>query len=314
MEGVFVHEKAICETTNVGPRTRIWAFAHVLSGARIGADCNICDGVFIENDVIIGDRATVKCGVQLWDGIRVEDDVFIGPNATFTNEKFPRSKQHAAHFPRTVIRRGASIGANATVLPGLEIGLNAMVGAGAVVTRSVPANAVVYGNPARISGYVEDGDESSDPAIRSSSAAPQGVPVGVGGAALHQLCTVCDALREVSGGAFEQEIPFAPKRFFLILAAPDRENALAYAHRRSHRFVVCIRGSCTVQLDDSWSRREIVLDRPDAGLYLPPMIWGAQYAGSPDTIFMVFASHLDDDHDRIHNYDEFVAIARSQDA
>lgn len=149
-EEFFVHPQAICESRQVGKGTRIWAFAHVLSGARIGSDCNICESVFIENEVVVGHRVTVKNGVQLWDGVVLEDDVFVGPNATFSNDPFPRSKRWRAEFLKTLVRRGASIGANATILPGLEIGAGAMVGAGAVVTRNVPPKAVVVGNPAQI--------------------------------------------------------------------------------------------------------------------------------------------------------------------
>lgn len=150
----FVHEKAICESPNVGDGTKVWAFAHVLPGAVIGRDCNICDHVFIENDVRIGDRVTVKSGVQIWDGMRVGDDVFIGPNATFTNDRFPRRRIYPERFEPsvTVIEPGASIGAGAVVLPGIRVGARALVGAGSVVTRDVPADAVVYGNPARIRG------------------------------------------------------------------------------------------------------------------------------------------------------------------
>jgi acetyltransferase-like isoleucine patch superfamily enzyme len=145
----FVHSHALCETTDVGQGTRIWAFAHVLPKAKIGKECNICDHVFIENDVTIGDRVTIKCGVQIWDGICLEDDVFVGPNATFTNDKHPRSKVYPSEWPKTLVKKGASIGANATILPGLTIGENAMVGAGAVVTRDVPAGSTVIGNPAK---------------------------------------------------------------------------------------------------------------------------------------------------------------------
>src|SRR2546421_1971373 len=112
-DNFFVHPQALCESTTIGANTRVWAFAHVLPAARIGADCNICDHVFIENDVVIGDRVTVKCGVQLWDSIRIEDDVFIGPNATFTNDRFPRSKQHLQAYLGTTVQAGASIGVNA---------------------------------------------------------------------------------------------------------------------------------------------------------------------------------------------------------
>ena len=144
----FKHSHSLVETEYIGNNTRIWAFVHILPGAKIGADCNICDHVFIENDVIIGDRVTIKSGVQLWDGVRIEDDVFIGPNATLTNDIFPRSKQKFTVL-ETRIKRGASIGANATILPGITIGENAMVGAGAVVTEDIPDNVLVVGNPAR---------------------------------------------------------------------------------------------------------------------------------------------------------------------
>ena len=149
MTSYFVHEKAICESEHIGENTRIWAFAHVLPKAVIGADCNICDGVFVENDVHIGNRVTVKCGVQLWDGLTVEDDVFIGPNATFTNDRFPRSLQHPDKYAITTIHRGASVGANATLLPGVTIGEGAMIGAGTVVTKDIPENELWLGNPAR---------------------------------------------------------------------------------------------------------------------------------------------------------------------
>lgn len=152
----YAHPQALCETKNVGNNTRVWAFTHILPNAVIGDDCNICDHVFIENDVKIGHRVTIKCGVQLWDGTVIEDDVFIGPNATFTNDMFPRSKMYPETFLRTLVKKGASIGANATILPGLIIGENAMVGAGAVVTKSVPDFAIVMGNPARITGSVND--------------------------------------------------------------------------------------------------------------------------------------------------------------
>lgn len=137
------------QSKNIGEGTSIWQFCVVLPGAKIGSYCNICSHCFIENNVTIGHRVTVKCGVQLWDGLQIEDDVFIGPNVTFTNDMRPRSKQYPDEFIPTIIRKGASIGANATILPGVEIGVGAMVGAGAVVTKSVLAGTTVVGNPAQ---------------------------------------------------------------------------------------------------------------------------------------------------------------------
>jgi UDP-2-acetamido-3-amino-2,3-dideoxy-glucuronate N-acetyltransferase len=160
----FIHSQAIVEAgAQIGARTRVWAFTHVLPKARIGKDCNICDQVFIENDVLIGDRVTIKCGVQVWDGVQLEDDVFVGPNATFTNDPFPRSRCWPRRFWRTLVRKGASIGANATILPGIEVGGHCLIGAGAVVTRSVPPYAIVVGNPARISGYTSDSCKTTGP-------------------------------------------------------------------------------------------------------------------------------------------------------
>ena len=147
---VFIHPLADVHTTEIGSGTRVWQFAVIVEGARIGSNCNICAHTFIEGDVIVGDDVTLKNGVYLWDGVELGNGVFVGPNATFTNDPFPRSRQWPAAFARTVVEAGASIGANATLLPGITIGEGAMVGAGAVVTESVPAGAVVVGNPARI--------------------------------------------------------------------------------------------------------------------------------------------------------------------
>lgn len=153
-DGVFIHQQAIVESKKIGTGTRIWAFAHILSGARIGSDCNICDHTFIENDVVIGNRTTIKCGVFLWDGLRIEDDVFIGPNATFTNDLKPRSKVYPEKYTNTLLKTGSTVGAGAIILAGVTLGRWSMVGAGSVVTKNVPDYALVYGNPAQIKGYL----------------------------------------------------------------------------------------------------------------------------------------------------------------
>ena len=139
----FNHKLSVVESDEIGKGTRIWAFAHILPGAKIGSNCNICDHTFIENDVIIGNNVTIKCGVYLWDAMRIEDNVFIGPNATFSNDKFPKSKQKPPVFLPIVLKRGCSIGANATILPNVTIGENAIIGAGAIVTKDVPPQSVV---------------------------------------------------------------------------------------------------------------------------------------------------------------------------
>jgi len=153
----FIHSHALVESDQIGPGTRIWAFAHVLRGAVIGADCNICDHSYIDEDVVIGDRVTIKGQVAVIDGMRIEDDVFIGPNASFTNDAFPRSKQ-PFQYGEIVIKRGATIGSGAILLPGVTVGEWAMVGAGAVVTKDVPPFTVVVGNPARVVREVTDAE------------------------------------------------------------------------------------------------------------------------------------------------------------
>jgi acetyltransferase-like isoleucine patch superfamily enzyme len=144
-----IHPSADVQSKQIGEGTRVWQYVVILSGAVIGRDGNICSHCFIENQVVVGDRVTVKCGVQLWDGVTLEDDVFVGPNATFTNDREPRSRNAGATLLPTLVKKGASIGANATILPGLTIGEGAMVGAGAVVTKDVPPRTLVVGNPAR---------------------------------------------------------------------------------------------------------------------------------------------------------------------
>ena len=302
----FIHPQALCESATIGPGSYIWAFAHVLPDARIGCDCNICDGVFIENDVVVGDRVTVKCGVQLWDGTRLEDDVFIGPNATFTNDRFPRSKSRPDMCARTMVRRGASIGANATILPGIEIGAGAMVGAGAVITRSVPPNAIVVGNPGRITGYVNTRALGAA-APNADQPASFVTPIGVGMATLHALRLVKDMRGQLAVGAFLQDVPFVPKRFFIVFEVPSTEVRGEHAHKHCQQFLVCVRGSCSVLLDDGGERREVRLDRIDLGLYLPPRIWSTQYHYSPDAILLVFASDEYAPADYIRTYEGYLS-------
>ena len=147
---MFIHPSSDVQSKQIGEGTRVWQYVVILPGAVIGRDGNICSHCFIENQVVVGDRVTVKCGVQLWDGVTLEDDVFVGPNATFTNDREPRSRNASATLLPTLVKKGASIGANATILPGLTIGEGAMVGAGAVVTKDVPPRSLVVGNPARV--------------------------------------------------------------------------------------------------------------------------------------------------------------------
>jgi UDP-2-acetamido-3-amino-2,3-dideoxy-glucuronate N-acetyltransferase len=309
---VYVHPQALCETPAVGENTRVWAFAHILPGAKIGRDCNICDHVFIENDVVVGDRVTIKCGVQLWDGLRVGDDVFIGPNATFSNDKYPKSKQYQEKVQETHIGRGASIGGGAAILPGLRIGARAMVGAGSVVTHDVPARAIVSGNPARIVGYV---DAKRGPAPKRAQRPAAGASItetSVRGVTVHRLPIFEDLRGRLSAGEFMREVPFVPRRYFLVFDVPGKDVRGEHAHRRCHQFLVCVRGSLAVVVDDGASSEEVVLDGPDVGLSVPPMIWAVQYKYSADALLLVFASDHYDAADYIRDYEEFLSTVRPE--
>ncbi|WP_426146441.1 WxcM-like domain-containing protein [Polaromonas sp. DSR2-3-2] len=305
----FIHALADVQSTALGAGTRVWQFVVVLPAATIGQDCNICSHCLIENDVVIGNRVTVKSGVQLWDGLRVGNDVFIGPNASFANDRFPRSRQKPQKFLVTTIHDSASIGAGAVILPGLEIGRNAMVAAGAVVTRSVPPNAVVEGNPAKIIGYV-DAARGADVSVVSGNAEVGTSATSVKGVMLHHLPRVPDIRGSLTVGEFERSIPFAAKRYFMVFDVPSVETRGEHAHRECHQFLICVRGSCAVVADDGINRQEFQLDRPDVGLHLSPMVWGIQYKYSADAVLLVFASHYYDSADYIRNYTDFLALVK----
>lgn len=306
----FKHERAIVESENVGNDTRIWAFAHILPGAVIGEDCNICDHTFIENDVVIGNRVTVKSGVQLWDGIVIEDDVFIGPNATFTNDPFPRSKKYIEHYPKTIIRAGASIGANATVLPGITVGKEAMVGAGSVVTHDVPPFAIVVGNPARIRGYVE-APKSVSHYLNVLGDVKSG-DLGVGKAMLYEHPLVEDLRGNLIYAEHQKSLPFIPKRYFLVFGVPSKEVRGEHAHRACHQYLTCVTGQCSVVLDDGVHRTEVLLDKPNLSLHIPPMVWAIQYQFSSDSILMVLASDIYEAGDYVRDYDVFISEVRKE--
>ena len=310
----YAHPNSLVESESIGGNTKIWAFTHILPGAIIGSDCNICDHVFIENDVVLGNRVTIKCGVQLWDGVRIEDDVFIGPNVTFTNDNFPRSKQYPAQFLRTTIKKNASIGGGVTILPGITVGELAMVGAGSVVTRSVPPKAIVVGNPARIVGYVDtevrvqNGSHDDTKAYKTSSEYKVSES-SVKGVTIHQFPLITDIRGNLIVGEFDRTVPFVPKRYFMVLDVPSAETRGEHAHRKCHQFLICVKGSCSVVVDNGISREEVLLDHAGLGLYLPPMIWGIQYKYSRDAVLLVFASDYYDADDYIRDYDEFLSLA-----
>lgn len=305
----FIHELSDVQATEVGLGTQIWQYCVILPEAKIGSNCNICAQVFIENDVVLGDYVTIKNGVQIWDGVRIEDRVFIGPNVTFTNDKKPRSKKPPSSFLKTVVCTGASIGANSTILPGLTIGAGAMVGAGTVVTKSIPPYAIVVGNPGVIVGYA---DTIYDP--KSPTPNPEKIEevlsLGVGGCALYTLPLVPDIRGNLSVAEYEKHIPFIPRRCFWVFDVPSRKVRGEHAHKTLHQYLICIKGSVSVVLDDSKDRREVLLNQPNLAIHIPPGVWGVQYKYSEDAVLLVLASDVYDSEDYLRSYDEFLTFIR----
>jgi acetyltransferase-like isoleucine patch superfamily enzyme len=299
------HPSADIQTKNIGFRTNIWQFCVVLPGANIGDDCNICANVFIENDVVIGNRVTIKSGVQIWDGVSIEDDAFIGPNVSFSNDLYPKSKHQPQIFLKTHVSKGASIGANATILPGIKIGANALVGAGSVVTHDVPENAIVFGVPAIIKGYSSVIVEKLTEVNHNSSTTIPMIKSLKGGGDVYQLANIKDLRGALSLVQYQQDLPFVVKRAFWIYDVPSSEIRGEHAHERCHQFLVCVKGGVTVITDNGVDRSEIRLDKPTVGLHIPPLIWAAQYKYTSDAILVVFASDEYDADDYIRSYSKF---------
>lgn len=303
----FIHPQSYVQSQFIGENTRIWQYCVVFARAKIGRDCNICAHVLIEDDVRVGDRVTIKSGVQLWDGITIEDDVFIGPNATFSNDSFPRSRKSRIDTGRTVVSKGASIGANATVLPGVCIGQSAMVGAGAVVTRDVPAHAIVVGNPARITGYVDRENSRRLDSERVGIASQKLAAGTLSGCSIRFLPLIEDARGNLSVVEFEKDIPFKVKRCFWVHSVPGREVRGEHAHFECHQFLVCLAGSVELVVDNGFERNQVRLDQPGLGIHIPPLTWGIQFQYSKDAVLAVFASHAYDPKDYIRDYESFLA-------
>ena len=291
-----VHATAICESTDIGEGTTVGAFARLVDGARIGDRCDIGDYVLVDAGAVLADRVSIGAGVNVWRDVVLEDDVRLAAGVAFAQPAGP-SEVIAVH-------RGARIGANATIATGTTIGAGAVVEPGAVVMKPVPPHAIVRGNPARIVGYVDLIRRDAPPVERSRRQAV--TPTDVEGVTLHELLLVHDMRGDLSAGEFERQIPFAVRRYFIVFDVPSEDVRGEHAHRRCRQFLVCLRGRCRVVVDDGRKRAEIVLDRPNLGLYLPPMVWGIQYQHTADALLLVFASEYYDPADYIRDYGQFL--------
>jgi len=253
----------------------------------------------------ISSSANLMTGAYVGEGACIESDVILGPNSVVLG-------QTDHNKPMTKIMVGAVIGANATILSGVTIGTNARVEPGTVVTCSVPPYAIVEGNPAHISGYVEAHEATGilDHITHEVGINPKKQETRVNGVTLHQFRMVPDMRGNLSVGEFEKEIPFLPKRYFLVFGVPSAETRGEHAHIQCEQFLVAVKGSVSVVADDGVTREEFVLNQPHMGLYLPPMTWGIQYRYTPDAVLLVFASHYYDNDDYIRDYSDFQVLVK----
>ena len=273
-------------------------------GAVVGEGCRLKGAVWVEAGAVLGRQVVIDGGVTVPQGVVIEDGVQIGSNAAFAR---PASGQ------ATQVGKGCVIGANATLGAGITLGEGVVVEPGAVVLASVQAYAIIQGNPGRVTGFRgadAAGPESSG--LSRGSATSITRPTLVRGVTLHELPFITDPRGNLTVGEFERTVPFRPKRYFITFDVPNERIRGEHAHRACHQFLVCVRGSCAVVVDDGLRREEHLLDRPTLGIHVPPMIWATEYKHSADSTLMVFASDFYDPEDYIRDYREFKALAVGQ--
>lgn len=266
-------------------------------GSTIGKDCHIGPFAAVGKSRI-GNGVHIEAGVILPDDSEIADGCVIGAGAVVEAGKGVR------------IGRNVRIGAHATISAGCSIGNAAVVQTGSVVTRNVPPNAIVMGNPAAIVGYIDTLSQARE-TVPGNGGRHAVQATQVPGVTLHELPVFSDIRGSLSVGELERDLPFAPKRYFLVFDVPSREVRGEHAHIECHQFLICVRGSCTVVADNSLVREEFLLDRPNLGIHLPPMIWGIQYRYSEDAVLLVLASHTYEAADYIRDYGTYVERARA---
>ncbi|HEX6509225.1 MAG TPA: WxcM-like domain-containing protein [Chloroflexota bacterium] len=290
---------------------RVGAFARIAAGAVLGECCEVADHVSISAGTIVADRVIVRSGARLEGQLAIESDVSIGPNAVVGSRAMDVDDSAGSGAP-TVVKQSATVGANATVRGGVTIGQRAVVADGSVVTKNVPPHAIVLGNPAQIQTYVDMQAPSAQPAREHEYVSDEHVTLSrVRGVKLYRLPLITDLRGNLSVAEFEHDLPFTPRRYFVTFEVPNAEVRGEHAHREQHQFLACLNGSCAVVVDDGDHREEYVLDMPNLGLYLPPLVWATQYKHVRDSVLLVLASAEYDPADYIRDYDEYLSIVKA---
>jgi UDP-2-acetamido-3-amino-2,3-dideoxy-glucuronate N-acetyltransferase len=306
-----IHPTALVDSSaRIARGSRIGAFTRIESDTVIGEDCDIADYVSVASGTRLGDRVALRSGVRIEGRVTFESDVRVGPNAALAS-RFGTKSEDVRPESVTLVQTGAVIGANATIADGITIGRKAVVADGAVVTRNVPPNAVVMGNPAQIRTYVDM--HSPLPSKFDGEVDQPGTAVApsrVRGVQLHTLPLITDLRGDLSVAEFERDLPFMPRRYFVTFGVPNEEVRGEHAHREQHQFLVCVSGSCSVVADDGETREEFVLNAPNLGLYLPPMVWGIEYKHARDAVLLVLVSAEYDPEDYIRDYGDYLALVK----
>lgn len=301
----LVHPQAVCATHRLGAGTRLAAFAVVEAGAVVGQGCDIGSQAVIAAGAQLGDGVTVGSGTVVVGDALVEEGARLGAHVTLASSHLAPSR------PAQGIRigAGARVGDGAVVQAGIQVARQAVVEAGAVVTMDVPPYAIVVGNPAQIVGYVDTVDmrAPAEPLVPRFAPGEKSQTTAVAGVTLHRLTVVQDLRGPLSVAEVGPDVPFAVQRYFVVFDVPNREVRGAHAHRRCHQFLVALRGSVSIVVDDGHRRAEILLETPGVGLHLPPLVWGIQYKYSPEAILLVLASDHYDPADYLRDYEEFLA-------
>jgi acetyltransferase-like isoleucine patch superfamily enzyme/dTDP-4-dehydrorhamnose 3,5-epimerase-like enzyme len=283
-------------------------FVH--EGAQVADDCCLGDFVVVYPGASLAEGSRVEGFTQVWPGVRLERGACLGPGVTF-------ERGNDGACADIVVGVGAHVGAGVTVRRGVTIGPGAIVEAGTLVARAVPPHAIVSGVPARITGYVENSLGAGTRLWHNQAEFPERqavVRLGVGEVTLHRTKMVRDPRGDLSVGEFPRDIPFEAKRYFLVFNVPSEKTRGEHAHHKCHQFLLCVKGSCAVVVDDGHNRCEVMLESPDMGIYLPPLTWGIQYKYSNDAVLLVFTSDYYEAADYIRDYAEFVDIVRRKEA
>ncbi|VVD60359.1 dTDP-6-deoxy-3,4-keto-hexulose isomerase [Pandoraea iniqua] len=254
---------------------------------------------FVSPDAVIGQNATIGVGVCIPKGVTLGNGVSIRSHVVFATPEDPAADANV------VIEDNVTIGEGSVIYPGVRMAAGAYVRPGTVVTRSIPPSAIVEGNPATIVGYVNTNRPEVQPVAVAERRAPR-TALDVGGVEIFRFPVIPDLRGNLTVGEFEKQIPFAPLRYFMVYDVPSSEIRGEHAHHECHQFLICVRGSCSVVVDDGHKRAEVELEDPSTGLYIPPMVWGIQYKYSSDALLLVFASHHYDSNDYIRDYGAFL--------